>query len=231
MRSTSSGSVLFMKDRHGWWVAVGLSIVVNLVLTGFLSLMSQQTGVFHYEPDRVHRVTLVKLPARTLPSMPPQPSDMGSTKHEHFHKTPVSMAVARPAPAPAFPMVPGLSMDNFKPPSIPIATGLARIPGPGDIFGVEALDSPLVAVSRIPPVYPMSAKMRGIEGWVTVRFTVGPDGAVKDLEIVKAEPPGVFDKSVLSCVSRWRFKPGTIMGEPVTVMATTTIRFKLEDRQ
>ena len=97
-----------------------------------------------------------------------------------------------------------------------------------DLFGVGDLDQPLITLTRIPPIYPLSAKRRGIEGSVTVRFVINERGLVEDATIVEAQPPEVFDASVLSCVSGWRFKPGTVEGRPVRVWADTTIHFTLD---
>jgi len=101
------------------------------------------------------------------------------------------------------------------------------IPSTQDAFSAGDLDQPLTAVSRMQPVYPMSAKRRNIEGWVSVRFVVDEQGEVEDVTILDEKPPGVFDKAVIDCVSDWRFRPGTIGGVPVRTVAETTIRFEL----
>lgn len=111
-------------------------------------------------------------------------------------------------------------------PSMPPADFTAY--GLADAFSVGDLDSPLTVLTRIPPVYPMMAKRRGIEGWVCVRFMVDEDGRVDKVTVVKSQPPGTFDQSVIRCVSGWRFKPGTVEGMPVKTRAETTIRFTLE---
>jgi protein TonB len=100
--------------------------------------------------------------------------------------------------------------------------------GLGDLFAAGDLDAPLTVVSRIPPVYPLHAKHRGIEGWVRVRFVVREDGRVTDITIQESQPAGIFNENVLRCVAEWRFKPGTVEGTPVKAWAETTIRFQLE---
>jgi periplasmic protein TonB len=100
--------------------------------------------------------------------------------------------------------------------------------GLGDAFAAGDLDSPLAVLVRIPPVYPLRAKHRGVQGWVRVRFIVNEEGRVDKVAVVESQPPGVFDRNVIRCVSGWRFKPGTVEGMPVRAWAETTIRFKLE---
>jgi protein TonB len=105
---------------------------------------------------------------------------------------------------------------------------LDHMPGMQETFGLGDLDGPLIPLGRISPVYPMTAKRRGIEGWVKVRFVVNEQGAVETITIVNAKPPGLFDQNVRSCISKWRFKPGTVEGLPVKAWVETTIRFELE---
>ncbi len=57
------------------------------------------------------------------------------------------------------------------------------------------------------PEYPRAAERRGVEGSVTVLFTVAADGTVSAVEVVTATPPGVFDRAALRAVESWRFEP------------------------
>ena len=72
------------------------------------------------------------------------------------------------------------------------------------------MDGPLTVLARVPPLYPMGARRRGIEGWVKVLLVVDETGHVDDIEVVAAEPPGMFEESVRRCVAGWRFQPGTV---------------------
>lgn len=103
-----------------------------------------------------------------------------------------------------------------------------QIPGMQDVFAIGDLDGPLTPLGRMPPVYPIAAKRRGIQGWVKVKFVVNEQGAVKQITIMDARPPGVFDHSVRRCVSKWRFKPGTVDGLAVKAWVETTVRFELD---
>ncbi len=89
-------------------------------------------------------------------------------------------------------------------------------------------DRGALLVSRMPPIYPYSARRRGREGSVEVRFLVDESGMVQNPEIVRAQPSGYFEEAVLKAVSRWRFKPAIKDGHPVKAMVQTTIDFKLE---
>ena len=89
------------------------------------------------------------------------------------------------------------------------------------------IDTNVVPTLRIPPVYPSRALRSGIEGVVTVEFTIGVDGSVKDPEIVKAKPPKIFDKAVLKAITRWKFNPDMVNGKPVEKRARQDVKFKL----
>jgi protein TonB len=97
-----------------------------------------------------------------------------------------------------------------------------------DLFGMADLDQSLIPLVRMAPVYPLTAKRKGTEGWVTVSFIVNEHGTVENITISEAQPPGIFDDSVSRCVSGWRFQPGTVQGRPVKVWAETTIHFELD---
>ena len=60
-------------------------------------------------------------------------------------------------------------------------------------------------VQLIDPHYPQIARRAGIEGWVDVDFAIAPTGQPVGIEIVGAEPPGVFERSAVEVVMRWRF--------------------------
>ncbi len=78
------------------------------------------------------------------------------------------------------------------------------------------------AISRPQPPYPAAARASRTEGYVVVRYTVSPSGAVTGVSVVSASPAGVFNGVTVSAVRRWRFRPSASGGS-----GTTTIRFKL----
>ncbi|MGB5690615.1 MAG: energy transducer TonB, partial [Woeseiaceae bacterium] len=80
----------------------------------------------------------------------------------------------------------------------------------------------------VAPKYPRTAQRRGVSGWVDVVFTVGTDGSVKDIEIKKAEPEGVFDGAAMRAVEKWEFEPIVENGEIVEKRAGVRLMFALE---
>jgi protein TonB len=94
--------------------------------------------------------------------------------------------------------------------------------------GKPNIDSNVVPSLRIPPTYPKRALRSGIEGIVTVEFTITIDGSVRDAEIIEAKPPNIFDKSVLRAISKWKFNPDMVDGKPVEKRARQDVKFTLK---
>jgi protein TonB len=145
----------------------------------------------------------------------------------------------KPAPHPGGPIPEKLLMPFELNPRLPAGPATLQLPPletvksfqPGKlprVFPAGQLDNSLTPMVRIPPVYPILARRRGIEGWVKVKFTVNRRGIVTDISIIEANPGKIFDEAVRRCVRQWRFRPGTIGGIAVDAEVTTTIRFRLE---
>lgn len=118
---------------------------------------------------------------------------------------PPLQAAAQPAPAPS--------------PPAPVSA-----PPPGSAEEV----TPLV---DIPPEYPRRALAAGIEGQVTLQFTVNAEGRVENIRILSAEPPGVFERAARRAASRWRFAPRRENGVAVSREVSKTMNFRLEGRR
>lgn len=107
--------------------------------------------------------------------------------------------------------------------------GLAAAPDAGAyIFEINELDEPPRAVAQLPPLYPAQARLRRIEGYVTLVYVVGADGRVGTLDITESEPAGLFDEAARQAVRRWRFEPGRRAGEAVPVRVQQRLSFQLE---
>ncbi len=97
-----------------------------------------------------------------------------------------------------------------------------------DLGGSIAIARELTPLVRIPADYPISALSKEIEGWVLVRFTVTETGSVADPEILRSEPPGVFDRSAKRAVLKWKYQPQIVDGKPAAVVTYTRLRFEME---
>jgi TonB family protein len=82
--------------------------------------------------------------------------------------------------------------------------------------GAKSLAANRSIISRQNPAYPDWAKTETVEGSVTIRFVVLPDGRVKENVLVE-KTSGVrdFDVNAVNALLTWRFEPltGGALGE------------------
>lgn len=83
-------------------------------------------------------------------------------------------------------------------------------------------------IREVRPQYPREAELRGIEGWVDIEFTIEKDGSTANLVVREANPPGVFERSALEALRRWRFEPIVRDGEPVVQRASLRMKYALK---
>jgi protein TonB len=83
-----------------------------------------------------------------------------------------------------------------------------------------------VAINKVDPQYPEVARKARISGIVIVECTISKSGDVTDIHVLKPLPFGL-DNAAVEAVKRWKFKPGTLNGQPVDVIFDLTVNFKL----
>ncbi len=87
------------------------------------------------------------------------------------------------------------------------------------------LASKLKRVRSVEPEYPERALTQRIGGAVTLEFIVNTKGEPSDVRVVSAEPAGMFDRSAMAAVKRWRYNPVVIDNVPQEVPARAVIKF------
>lgn len=94
-----------------------------------------------------------------------------------------------------------------------------------DVIGVAALKR----LKFVEPVYPAKAIENKIAGWVDLEFTLLKDGSVSNIQILNAQPDGVFDDAARKSVTKWRFAPVERDGSAVEQRVRMRLRFSLPD--
>ena len=115
-------------------------------------------------------------------------------------------------------------------PQVPEPQADSSAQGDGPSIGA-APASPLPAARAIwleQPEFPVAARLSGIEGWVTVNYTIDEKGRVSTVQIIDAKPRKVFDSAVRKAVRNWRFEPMIIDGQAAPRRMTQTIQFSLD---
>jgi TonB family protein len=93
--------------------------------------------------------------------------------------------------------------------------------------GNAALGSQLKQIRSASPEYPSGALSHKISGSVLLTYTVDTGGVTRDVHVIEATPPGVFDDAAITAVRRWRYAPMIVNGTAVEVPVKTRVRFEL----
>ncbi len=146
----------------------------------------------------------------------------------------------KPPPPDKPPPPPKLSVqDTSKPPPTPldIETPNIDVPfgGSGPYIGSwspgdPASEGDVVPIVRIEPQYPREALLKGVEGWVKVKFVILEDGSVDSPTVIEAEPNRLFNRAAIRAILRWKFKPRIVDGQAVRREAEQVIEFSLNQQ-
>ena len=84
-----------------------------------------------------------------------------------------------------------------------------------------------VAVLRVDPIYTEVARRARVEGIVIIEAVIDRQGNVTEARVLKPLPLGL-DAAALNAVKQWKFRPGTLDGQPVPVYYNLTVNFRIE---
>ncbi len=221
--------VLSRRNWGTWAWAAAVALAMNLTLFAIMPyLLHRQPAKPVYEQLVSHiNVIRIKRPDSAMQRITAKPPEPPQTREEIHPKAPARQLVMTKLDLP-FAINPRLPAGPATLDLPPMEAAAYQNLGLQSAHSVGDLDGPLTPLARIPPVYPMGAKRRGIQGWVKVKFVINEQGTVEHISVVDAKPSGIFDQNVIRCVSKWRFKPGTVEGLPVKAWVETTVRFELE---
>jgi protein TonB len=80
-------------------------------------------------------------------------------------------------------------------------------------------------VKDVPPTYPPIAQSARVQGVVILEATIGPDGRVQDVRVLRSIP--LLDASAIEAVRQWQYTPTLLNNVPVPVIMTVTVNFTL----
>ena len=160
-------------------------------------------------------------------------------------------ASLRPALSQAAPMLPPASSparlhdlsEAWLPSSKPVAAGIGaeQAPNPASsparpLIPLKApdlaryylpreVDQPAAPLEHAAMLYPEDALKRRISGLVVMHVYIGSDGSIERTEVVRAEPPGVFEQAVREALEASRFRPALLGRAPVNSRITIEVPF------
>lgn len=216
-------------------LAIGLllAILVNFGLFTLMQKMIAEKDVGRQVTENIQLLDFVRvkqedkteikkreLPKKPLPPDEPPPPPKAPTQQLDKPKAPTPKLDVPRIDVPLN-IAGGPYLGDFA--NVPVAP----ITSPTISSTAPTIDNDVVPLVRVPPQYPRMASRRGIEGVVTVSFTITKDGQVRDPVVISAKPENIFDSAALSAVLKWKFKPKFVDGQAVERRATQEIEFKL----
>ncbi|MGD8109465.1 TonB family protein [Vibrio sp. TRT 21S02] len=113
-------------------------------------------------------------------------------------------------------------------PTLGLNTAISGIAINAPTFGDFGVNQEVVPLYRVEPAYPAKAKARGVEGFVTLSFTIDETGRPVDVEVVDAKPRRFFERDAIRALRRWKYQPQIEEGKAVARQGqTVTLEFKL----
>ncbi|WP_429076361.1 TonB family protein [Aeromonas veronii] len=214
-------------------MSLGLGIALSLGILLFMATLveppqgekvaSEQKPIVINMQSEVTEVQVRERPVPQEPEpLPEPPAALAST--------PLPMPAAAPLAAvePSLDLVSSLSAVQVYAPGVATSTApvlSGNYHGQQQGAGIGAGDM-LMPLQRIEPVYPYRAQQSGIEGFVTLRFSVNAEGGVQDVEVVEAKPKRQFERAAIQAINKWRYQPRP--GATDKLVQVITLKFKLE---
>jgi len=110
----------------------------------------------------------------------------------------------------------------------PDLAGIPEAPPPPEPV-IRFVSGEVVAPAKLfapDPAYPEIARRIRKQGVVVLQLRLAADGTVESIEPLTALGFGL-EESAVAAVSKWRFGPATLRGEPIPVLYNLSIRFSL----
>jgi len=82
-------------------------------------------------------------------------------------------------------------------------------------------------VSKVEPIYPEYAERQGIQGAVMLQAIISKEGSVMSLSVVNTADPDLA-RAAMTAVGQWHYQPTLLNGQPVEVVTTISVNFRLE---
>lgn len=251
--SVSRPSLLREPITQGLMLSLGLHVAVlalihpmpsaevgtTLVINAHLSPLPQPAPTPQADEEDTPDITKVTdpkaqdipqpMPAEALPVPKPAPIQQPEPSTPTVEQVPVQkteITAKSDAPIPPAPR----DEPAMAPQKPPVDTPAIALPSPVDTtwYLARQVDRHPKAIGSIEPKYPELARQQGHEGSLKLMVKIDDLGQVRDVEVVEAKPPGIFDEAAVEAFRNARFRPAMKDGRPVRYEAYMRVEFKLE---
>jgi TonB family protein len=103
-------------------------------------------------------------------------------------------------------------------------------PAAGDGSGIYTLGSGVtnpVPITQTIPSYTDEAIKAKVQGVVLLQAIIRKNGRVTDFKVLRGLGYGLEEKAIEEIATSWKFRPGTLNGRAVDVLATIEVQFNL----
>jgi protein TonB len=82
-------------------------------------------------------------------------------------------------------------------------------------------------IRMVRPEYPAELQQLGIQGTVVMRAVISTTGDLLIVQAINAEGDARLANAALDAVRLWKYQPTLLNGQPVEVVTTITVDFRL----
>lgn len=114
--------------------------------------------------------------------------------------------------------------------SVLVLTSFTVRPMAQDATAPLQIDPDLVAnllLKRVAPIYPPLARQARIQGSVVLTIVITKAGEVGNVQLFSGHP--MLAPAAIQAVKQWRYRPYEQNGEPVEILATVQVNFKMPE--
>src|SRR6185437_6157889 len=87
---------------------------------------------------------------------------------------------------------------------------------------------PANLIQVVRPSYPVELQRAGVVGTVRVEAVISKEGALTGTRVISS-PDAALTQAVTDAVSRWRYRPSSLDGQPVEVITTIDVNYSVKD--
>lgn len=210
------------KDRAS---AMTMAVLIN----GSIILAVALSPIVADQVRNRNRTDVINIP-ENKPKPPPPSTPVDPKPIDPVFTPPSTVPIPDPIndistttdPVPPQPPMGGMGT-SVEPPAPPI---IEKPVLPPPVF-VAATRDPRYA-GDFQPDYPRRLEQRQIEGMVKVKILIGPDGRVRQVQVLSSTDPLFSQATERKALGSWRFRPATRGGKPVEDWQTLTVRFTID---
>lgn len=208
---------LFGAAVAGTVVAIGLFLLMSQLISGNSNVARRTDAALNFDFIRLDLDEVENIRRRIPPPEPKQVQRLSA-----LPKLPVPQSNTM---LNSFPRInaPAIDAAGVR---LNISPELGRFDGTMPTGSLNE-DGDLYPVLTVSPIYPSAARIRKVNGFVDLEYTVLPDGSVTDIVVLRSDPLSTFDDAAVHAISKWRFKPRVVNSRAMPTRVEQRINFNV----